>query len=387
MKKRVAFLINALNSGGAERVMSILLKELPKYEDMDVELILLENVIEYELPKNLKVTILSNNGENAMKNTLFIPLYTYKLIRYLKREKIDLIVSFLCRANYVNILASKITGIKSAISIRVNNTSAYMTPSLSSKINKFLIKKLFPSSPLVINVSQGTLEDMAENFGVDRKNQIVIYNPYDMDEILKASKESVDFEIDYDNTVIAVSRFRPVKNLSLLIEAFKELDKKYKLLLVGDGVEREKLERLTDTFKLRDRIKFVGNDTNPYKYMSKCSIYISLSKAEGFPNALVEAMICGCAPISTDCPSGPREILSPGSDYSKKLDSGIEEAEYGVLVAVDDKEATIEALRLLLNNKTKREHYSLKAKERAKDFHIDSIVKEYRDTLINHMES
>ncbi len=387
-KKRIAIIINSLSQGGAERVLSILLERFYHDSTFKVELILLEDKIAYAIPKEIKVTLLSslNNAESNIKKTLYIPILAYKLHRYIQQNNPDLIVSFLYRADYVNILASFFHNVPVIVSERVNASSMYNNQSLNAKINKFLIKKLYPKASMVINVSEGTKQDLVENFGIDAAKQIVICNPYNVEKIQKLSQVSIDFDIPREKTLIAVSRFRKTKNMQMLLQAFSRLEEEAWLVLVGDGEDESLLRRLAGELDIESRVIFAGSQDNPYQYMSKAGIYLSASRSEGFPNAMVEAMICGCAVISTDCPSGPREILSPTSDSGNRLTQGIEYAEFGTLVAVDDVSAMREAMSSLLCHDNEREKFAQKAIQRAADFQLEKVYKQYCDAFLSVIE-
>jgi N-acetylgalactosamine-N,N'-diacetylbacillosaminyl-diphospho-undecaprenol 4-alpha-N-acetylgalactosaminyltransferase len=382
-KKRIMIVINSLAQGGAERVASVLIEHYHDSQDFDVALVILEDDIAYTLPKDAKVTLLSglSREDSSMKKTLYIPFLAYKLHKLIKKHQPDLVVSFLYRADFVNVLASFLHKTPVIVSERVNASSTYDNSSLNAKINKFLIKRLYPKSSYVINVSEGTKRDLVENFGISAKKQTVIYNPYDIEKIEELAKDDLDISLIKEKTLVAVSRFRPIKNIGMILEAVALLPKDIELVLVGDGSEEEILKSQAKRLGIERRVHFVGAQSNPYKYMSKASIYISASRSEGFPNALVEAMICSCVAVSTDCPSGPREILAPQSD--KGIQAGVEYAEFGVLVGVDDTASLRESLETLLAKKELREKYAQKAKERAADFHVSTILKQYSEIFLD----
>ncbi len=382
-KKRIMIVINSLAQGGAERVASVLMEHYHDNQDFDVELVLLEDDIAYALPKDAKVSLISglSKADSSMKKTLHIPFLAYKLNKIITKHQPDLVVSFLYRADFVNILASYGHKVPVIVSERVNASSTYNNASLNAKINKFLIKTLYPKASYVINVSEGTKIDLVENFAISAQKQTVIYNPYAIEKIENLASEDLDISFVREKTLIAVSRFRPIKNIGMILEAVAALPEDIQLVLVGGGSEEAILKEQAKTLGLEKRVLFVGEQSNPYKYMSKASIYISSSRSEGFPNALVEAMICGCAVISTDCPSGPREILAPEND--KSIKNGVEYAEYGSLVAVDDVQALREGLERLLSDEALSITYAKKAKERASDFHVSTILKQYSETFFD----
>jgi len=378
-KKYILMVTNSLAQGGAERVLSKLLDHYYHDNAFEVELILLEDVIAYPLPEGLKVTILSSlhAEDSSLKKILALPFLAYKLHSYVRKYKPDLILSFIFRADYVNVLASLLHKRPIMVSQRVNASSTYDNSSLNAKINKFLLKALYPKADMVINVSEGTKADLAENFSVNEEKQIVIYNPYEIEKIRESAKETTLLKLDKERTIVAVSRFRAIKNVAMIIRAFARLNKETNLVLVGDGAQKERLKTLAKSLGIDKRVFFVGGQDNPYKFMSKVALYVSASRSEGFPNALIESMICGCAVISTDCPSGPREILAPQSNFRHLLKQGVEYTEYGTLVAVDDEEALYEALDEMLHNKDRREKQLASACKRINDFRQENIIKAY----------
>jgi len=382
-KKHVLIIANSLSQGGAERVISILLERYHDDTNFEVELVLLEDKVEYLLPKGVKVTALSSAKTDAsgLKKILHIPFLALKLYRYVKKTNTDLVVSFIYRADYVNVLASFFHKKPAIVSERVNASSTYDNDSLNAKINKFLIKFFYARASMVINVSEGTKQDLVENFAIEAKKQIVIYNPYVIEKIQKLSQEPLDFEVNKEKTIVAVSRFRPIKNIVMMLRAFAILENDTTLILVGDGSDEGVLRALVEELAIQKRVLFMGGQDNPYKFMSKASLYLSSSKSEGFPNAMIEAMICGCSVLSTDCPSGPREILAPQSDISHRMHEGVEYAEFGTLVAVDDVEAMGTALAHLLSDKALRESYLEKSIHRVNDFQLENIFKQYSDAF------
>jgi N-acetylgalactosamine-N,N'-diacetylbacillosaminyl-diphospho-undecaprenol 4-alpha-N-acetylgalactosaminyltransferase len=382
LRYKIAFLINSLTPGGAERVMSLLLQNL-QCNEFDVELIMLEDDIVFDIPEHIKVTILSKHkseGKSVLK-TLSIPWYAMKLGRYIQKEDIKIVVSFLYRADFVNIIASGMTNHKTIVSQRVNASSTYNDNGIVSRIYRYLIRTLYPRADMVLNVSEGTKYDLAENFGIDLRKQKVIYNPYEIEKIISLAKEPIDLPLERENTIVVVAWLRKVKNIGMIIEVFSMLDPKMQLVIVGSGEEEELLKRKAEDLGLLERVYFVGSDKNPYRYMARASIYVSASYAEGFPNAMVEAMLCKCAVVVTDCLSGPREILAPRSDPHILLKDQIEYAPFGVLYPVGNSKLLKKVLVDLIENPEKKRKISEQGYQRAHDFDMHEIVARYCQIL------
>ncbi len=383
-KKKVLFIVNSLSLGGAEKVLSLLANTFHHKAIFDVEIVLLEDIRTYHTAEDIKVTALSPAVHtHALQKLLMLPLDALRLARYIRRNSPDIVVSFIFRADFVNLLASRLTGIPVIVSTRVNVSSTYSQKSAGAAINKFLIRKLYPKADAIINVSQGIQKDLTQNFQVPLQKQSVIYNPYDIRKIERLAEKPLHEVPAFpkERTFIIVSRLRPVKNNEIILEIFATLPEDTRLLIVGDGPHEKHLKALAERLQLDKRVIFTGPKENPFVFMKQAAIYLSASDSEGFPNALVEAMICGCAVISTDCPSGPREILAPQTPFDDLCKEGFEETPYGILVAMQDREAYREAMLLMLEDQQKREALIRAGKKRASAFELDHIVTQYAEKI------
>ena len=150
-----------------------------------------------------------------------------------------------------------------------------------------------------------------------------------------------------------------------------------KLLIIGTGNLNHELHELIATYNLEKKVFLLGEQKNPFQYLLKSDCFLFTSNHEGFPNALVEALVCGLPAISTDCSSGPREILAPKSDISKQLKDTIEIAEYGILTPMNNETRLIEAMTIIMNDTKLRNNYSKNALKRANDFNVDKIIPKY----------
>jgi N-acetylgalactosamine-N,N'-diacetylbacillosaminyl-diphospho-undecaprenol 4-alpha-N-acetylgalactosaminyltransferase len=379
----IVFLINSLCEGGAERAMLTLSKSFVEDGHKVTILALTKNNF-YTIPKGVELVYLSkmNDSLSGLIKMFYMPYHAWRVKQYVKKHNVALVQSYLFRANFVNLISS-IFGSKQVIQV-VNRSvvSRFFKEGLSGKINLFLIRYLYPKSDRVIHISLQMKEDFNKHF-FKSKNEKVIYNPYDVDSVLRQSKEPVeDFTFEsHKRYIITVGRLIPLKRFQDILEAMNHLDSDIELILLGDGAERTFLEECAKKFSLDKRVHFLGQVENPFKYITKSDIFISSSSVEGFPNVLLESMLCKTVVISSDCLSGPREILAPKSESAKRLSDGMELSEFGILYAVGDRVALVEALRIVLEDNSLIYTYKERAFLRAKEFSVESIASQYREVL------
>jgi N-acetylgalactosamine-N,N'-diacetylbacillosaminyl-diphospho-undecaprenol 4-alpha-N-acetylgalactosaminyltransferase len=132
---------------------------------------------------------------------------------------------------------------------------------------------------------------------------------------------------------------------------------------------------------LEDRVFLLGKQKNPYKYLAKADCFAFASKREGFPNVLVEALACQLPIISTDCKSGPREILAPESDVNFQLRERVEIANYGILTPINSTPKMVEAMKVIMKSKKLRDSYIEKSLKRVKEFDKDVMINRFIELL------
>ncbi|SMO55226.1 Glycosyltransferase involved in cell wall bisynthesis [Balnearium lithotrophicum] len=410
-----AILINSLAKGGAERVAVNLFRAL----NFDYLIVFDDSDIAYDVPRE-KIICLGAPPSKGLRTKFLNLIRRVYLTKKIKKEKnIDVCISFLEPANLINVLSK---GKELCItSFRVNYTETlkndpFLGKGLLRKITVFLYKIMFKHiynrANFMVTISNNARGDLIENFGLDERKTVTIYNPFYFENIQKLSKERLNNdEIVFENrdTIATVGRLTKQKGQWYLLRIYRELKRKFpelKLLLLGDGELKEYLVKLSEDLNLKtyvwDRddlsgdfdVYFLGFRKNPFKYISRSKVFVFPSLWEGFPNALVEAMACGIPVVSADCRSGPREILSPDTDFNYQTKEP-EFAEYGVLMPpfdVEFKKANeplgerekvwVEVLGELLQDEELRRKYSRKALERARDFDVKNIVKDWEGILM-----
>ena len=372
--KKIVFLINSLESGGAERVVSNLLNNL--VDKNDCYLILIHDYKFYNIDSRVKIITLNESKElSGITKLLRLPILAYKLSKIIKKYEFDRIVSFLTRSNYINVLSNIFIKHKTIINERAMPSLQYQY-GLNGKINRFLIKTLYPKSDLCLSNSYGNMMDLKNKFEVI--NLDYIHNPFNIEMIEKMSKEEIEIK-KKRFTFVTVGRLDKGKNHKLIIDAIRDIDAD--LWIIGDGNLKEELQKYIKELSLNDKVYLLGKKENPFAYISKADCFVFASNHEGFPNVLVEALACGLPVITTDCKSGPREILSPKSDIEVQLKDKIELSDYGILTPIKNVEKMKEAIKLIINDESLRNKYQDKAKQRANVFRIEEIIKQYKEIL------
>ena len=382
-KKRISLLINSIEAGGAERVATSLLFYLK--DDFEIHLVLLNNTIEYILPAGQTVYCFNQPyGENSILKILKLPILAHRYKQYCKKNNINGSLSFLGRSNYVNCL-SKMLGLKCKVII---SERTFLSGYLNSigKIERFFAKWLakifYPKADLIVPNSKLTKVDLRNTFKIVAEYK-VINNPIDINNIHKLSIAGVDQSLFNSFTFVHAGRLQNEKNHSLLLHSFNKMESKNcNLLLLGKGNQEDYIRKLVNELGLKSRVTLVGFDENPYKYFSRSQCFVLSSNFEGFPNAIIEALACGIPVVSTDCSSGPREILAPATDVNNKLINEIEIAEFGILVPVKNVDLLTKAMDLIYNDAALRNIYKEKAIKRAKQFDVDIIISQFKEILV-----
>ena len=378
MKKHLAILIYSLASGGAERVVSVLLPELIK--DYHITLVLMNSKIFYNIPKEVNIFYLekSKADESGIKKLLKLPILAWKYRNFCYKNGIEISLSLMSRPNYINILA-KIFGnrAKTIISERSMPSLQYGYKALSSKLNRWLISYLYPKADAIIANSFGNRADLISNFKIPKEKIRVIYNPFDFEYIASKAKEPLKNWRKRAFTYVTIGRLDEGKNHTLLIKALAKMNRRdVELIIIGDGELRSNLEELVDSLDLKGEVKLVGRQKNPFSWIANSDCFIFGSNHEGFPNVLIEALACNTPIISTDCLSGPREILNFDTSYNEQIED-IKVAKFGILVPVNDIDMMSLAMEKVYNDDNLRKELSKSAICSNQRFRKDKIVKEW----------
>lgn len=384
IKPNISIFIYSMGKGGAEKIVSTILFDLVKY--FKVHLVLLSNEIVYEIPIDVKVTNLSVVSSNGFVKLLSVPINAYKYKKFCQKNKIKTSLSLLTQPNFISLL-SKLLGnsAKTIISEHTVLSNWRSKEVLYSMFHKFFVKKLYSIADSIVVVSKYIQYDLINNYNIRKTRIDVIYNPHDLSSIDRLKMLPIldnNFISFSSRVIISAGTLESRKGFYELIKAFSLLEySDLNLLIMGDGPEKESLLKMVSDLNLTKRVFLLGFVDNPYQYFKNSDIFVLASHVEGLPNVIIEALACGCAVISTDCISGPREILSPGTDYPAKELTEFEDVEYGILTPVDNIHELKLAMDSLIKNDSKLVKYKNKSLTRAYDFDLKQN-NEYIDLLV-----
>ncbi len=349
---RISIYLSSMCIGGAERVALNLCTGLCE-KDYDVDLVLVneQGTLIDEVPEEVRIIDLGSS--RVLKS--IVPLR-----RYLQTQEPDILYTMMTELNVAAVIAHRFTHSRTRLVISEHNTPTTSADGLKDKGLLRLLPFTYPYADHVVTVSDGVRDDLLDVVNLPDEDVSVIYNPIDIDRIRVKADEPLDHQWLDDpnlNVILSAGRHAPQKGFDTLLRAFDRLDEpNTRLILLGDGDERESLIELATELGIEDRTDFPGFVDNPFSYMAQADLFVLSSWYEGFGNVLIEAMAVGCPIVSTDCPSGPNEILDNGH--------------YGALVPVKNDSAMATSIAECLENPTNPD----KLYDRANEFAIEAVV-------------
>jgi len=298
--------------------------------------------------------------------------YVLRLADYLRETHPKALLAIMTIPNLVAVKAKQLAHVPFNLALCEQNTpSLYFQGHPRGDFMKGCIREFYPKADIVVAVSKGVAEDLVENFGLPPEKVRVIYNPVMVSEVQRMAAEEVDhpwFKPGQPPVILGVGRLVPQKDFPTLLRAFSLVRqvRPARLVILGEGEERPKLEQIAYQLGIQNDVLMPGFVKNPYAFMAKSAVFVLSSAYEGFGNVIVEALLCGCPVVSTDCRSGPREILEGGR--------------YGRLVSVGDVEGLARAILETLENPNKPADKEARIR-RALEFSLDKIVSQYLKAL------
>jgi glycosyltransferase involved in cell wall biosynthesis len=294
------------------------------------------------------------------------------LARYLVRERPDALLSALSYSNLTALWARERAGVPVRVVVSEHNTLSERARHARARRWRVLPKleaRWYPRADAILAVSEGVADDLARTARLPRERIAVTYNPVIGDDVERSARESVDhpwLQPGEPPVVLGVGKLKPQKAFDVLLRAFARLraERRARLVILGEGSERRALQQLAGELGVADDVALPGFVANPFAWMARCAVFALSSAWEGLPSVLIEALACGCPVVSTDCPSGPAEILGPDR--------------LGALVPVGDADALARAIALALSEPSD----PAARRARARDFSVDRVAPRYLEALL-----
>lgn len=293
------------------------------------------------------------------------------LARYLVRERPDALISASSWANLAALRARRSAGVAIPVVVTERNTLSLRSshqPKRRYRQLPRLIHRYYPEADRIVAVSRGVADDLAITADLPRDRIETIYNPVVTPELAARAREPAPHPWLGDGgapVLLGVGRLHPAKGFDSLIRAFARLraQRSCRLVIVGEGALRASLSSLAESLGVAADVSLPGYASNPFAIMARADVFVLSSAWEGLPGVLIQAMACGCPVVSTDCPSGPAEVL--------------EEGVYGPLVPVGDDVALAVAIAQTLDAAVDGD----RLRKRAADFSLARAVDRFRALL------
>lgn len=361
---RIALFLPNLGGGGAERVMLNLACGFVE-QGYPTDLVLSTADGEYlsELDERVRLVDLG-----ASRVVTSLPAF----VRYLVRERPAAVLSTQAHSNVVALLGAAWPGVHTRVVVRDTESPVGATPrrkTLNARVAAWFARLLYRKADAIVAVCEDMKQQIADDRAVSADDVTVVYNPVRTTHIKARAAEPTGhpwFDDESVPIVLSIGRLDEQKDFPSLLTAFAKLRASHpaRLVILGEGELRAELEALAAELGIAEDVYLPGFVTNPYAYLSRASVFAMSSLWEGLPNVLLEALVLGTPIVSTDCETGPREILRHGRD--------------GILVPISDPDALAEGLRKILSAGTP-EPVSAESVAR---FDMASVVRQYAELML-----
>jgi glycosyltransferase involved in cell wall biosynthesis len=304
-----------LGGGGSERVVTALMKNLDRHKfDLHLALLDANHDLAYELPEDLRLTQL----KCKLVRHSFGPL-----LRLIRREKPNIILSSVDHLNLMVIALKPLFPSKTKLAVRSSSVStAALARYPTTRFSEWWYRSFYRRADLVICQTNYMRRDFQRHFQIQSDKLARIYNPLDFSDIESSiASQGSPFPTEGPNLVFA-GRLVYQKGVDILINAFESFSRnvsKSHLWILGSGpLENELIDRCSK-LGISDKVHFAGFQSNPYVWFRHADLFVLPSRFEGLPNALLEALACGCSPVATDSPGGTREVMEMTGNDSRLL--------------------------------------------------------------------
>jgi glycosyltransferase involved in cell wall biosynthesis len=335
-RTHVALFMPSLDGGGAERVMVTVASALAK-RGHDVDLVLVNKKGDYGHLVHDDIRIIDLAARRILGA---VP----GLIRYLRDERPDAMLSTLFFTNVIATWACRWVQPAPRLILREANTISAKSAEASNpkfRLMPYLARWFYPWADAVVTVSNAAGEDLVQITEISPEKVQTIYNPVVTDDLKEKAAEPVEhpwFQPEAPPVILGAGRLERQKDFETLIRAFRHVrtDRPARLIILGRGSLKEQLQGLAQSLGVGDDVLLPGFVNNPFTYMARSSVFVLSSRFEGLPGVLIQAMATGCPVVSTDCPSGPREILIDGEVGPLVPVGDVEGLARGILETLDD---------------------------------------------------
>jgi glycosyltransferase involved in cell wall biosynthesis len=371
--KSLLYVLPSTVIGGAETRFFNIIKNMTGVRSI---LLTQKPVAEYFSSLNVKIYQFEEYGcydpaSFSVKKTI---KYAKAISDVFRKEKIDCIIGILHVGTFYASAAKDIFRLRKAIiGTILGNISAYFksearTPTLLERsLLWYLLRR--PSS--IIVPSRGVKNDLVENFGIDERKIILIYNGIDINRVRNMAAENLSIKDGYNGrTIVTACRLNAQKDFTTLLKAFKEVRDKIgsRLIIVGDGELKDAIIRLAKELGIERDIVITGFQRNPFGFFNIADVFVLSSFFEGLPNSVLEAMALGLPVVASDCPSGPGEIIQHGVN--------------GFLIPAQDHHSMTKAILMLLKDEKLRKEIAAGGTERVKYFSFDNMVESFKQVIL-----
>ena len=374
-KIRLLFIVTALHKDGALLSTLTTLKHLDK-RYFEPRLFVLKQLKSSEQGTSWKLLLQDVNvvfGEEQGLKSRGASVKLFKRLYHCARHS-DIIIGGLEMApTFLAVIAGKLLGKPSVGFIRNSLPDLFLGLPASHKI---LTRTIYPYLTRAIAISNG-IKAGTERLIPGLKGRIsTVYIPIDIERISEMGSLPLSAGSDDRPYILGVGRLMPQKGFDILLHAYalaREQGLQHRLVIVGEGRERLKLESLIKDLQLSEHVLLAGFQENPYSWMKGAELFVSSSRFEGFCRVLAEAQALGTPVVSTDCPDGPAEVLQNG--------------ESGILVGNENADALAAGIISLINDKTKMQEFSVKGIERVEEFTFRNTIGSFEKILMEIYQS
>jgi glycosyltransferase involved in cell wall biosynthesis len=370
---RIALVLTGLFAGGAQRRMLTLAAEfLARGHAVDVVVPHGDGAFRDRIPAAARLIVLdpllANLPGVSSRKSLLQLASVAPLARYLRREKPDVVLSSSTPANLATLVARDFARVEIPVVACVNVPVSSSTAARGRPLQGLLVRRYYPRAASIIAVAEALADDTAAFTGVERERIVAIPSPIDVARIHELASRPFDhrwFAAGEPPVILGVGKLKPQKDFATLVRAFAAVrsSRPARLLILGDGEQRESLLSLARELDVAADVSLPGYCDNPFPAMARAAVFALPSRWEGFSNVTSEALACGCPVVATRCPGGAAEQLGEGR--------------YGRLVPVGDRKALAAALVATLDDPPPR----AELEARADEFPVGLAAGRYLDVL------